>query len=377
MTVLASMPKYQRIAKEIHQRIRVGEFRERLPSRQELASSYQVNGRTIDKALDLLEPEQIIERRRGLGVFVHPRLRGVVVRDFYFVFPGHRATLAGENPYHRVLKTALDEMLTASHELSLEPRLLPIDPDHTGDISWNLLAHLTRGDTAVFVTPQYEEVTLHLAERGVKCVIVLSGGDDLDLMDGDLPIMCLDSDYTSLAMDIMGRIRESGGQHLAFACSLANPSKSYLMSRLAVELEAVMGDSSIRWDWELDQQSVGATMEELVSQVQARLRRQPTLDSLIATSPDEAKVLTEAVRGLEGPERREVQIFCLDTLHHLDTSVASVVYHHDVETLVGLAMAVAGEVEPFQPGVHVVPFGYLTADGAAGVVEMPDEEPLP
>lgn len=66
------MVKYQEIARDIRTKITNGIYKtdEKLPKQTELAKKYNTSRVTIQKALDLLHIEGIIEGRKGIGTFV-------------------------------------------------------------------------------------------------------------------------------------------------------------------------------------------------------------------------------------------------------------------------------------------------------------------
>lgn len=66
------VPRYGRIAEELRQRIRSGDIvaGERLPNQRRLAHQFGVTLMTLRQALELLERENLIVRRHGLGTFV-------------------------------------------------------------------------------------------------------------------------------------------------------------------------------------------------------------------------------------------------------------------------------------------------------------------
>src|SRR3990172_4234101 len=66
------VPRYHRIAEALRERIRGGEVAPgaRLPTQRRLASSFGVTLMTLRQALEVLEREQLITRRHGLGTFV-------------------------------------------------------------------------------------------------------------------------------------------------------------------------------------------------------------------------------------------------------------------------------------------------------------------
>ncbi|MEX2981755.1 GntR family transcriptional regulator [Streptomyces sp. C36] len=65
-------PKYQRIAAELRNAIRAGEYGpgDRLPGENELMAAYGVARMTARQALGVLQSEGITEARKGAGVFV-------------------------------------------------------------------------------------------------------------------------------------------------------------------------------------------------------------------------------------------------------------------------------------------------------------------
>jgi GntR family transcriptional regulator len=72
--MIGRVPRYHRIAESLRERIRRGELspRMRLPNQRQLAREFGVTLMTLRQALMLLEGEQLIERRHGLGTFVAP-----------------------------------------------------------------------------------------------------------------------------------------------------------------------------------------------------------------------------------------------------------------------------------------------------------------
>ena len=72
----SGLPIYRQVIAQIRQQIMAGRLSEgeQLMSVRELAAQLRVNPMTISKAYTLLEVEGLLERRRGIGLFV-ARLR--------------------------------------------------------------------------------------------------------------------------------------------------------------------------------------------------------------------------------------------------------------------------------------------------------------
>ena len=65
-------PIYQQIAEEIRMRILTGDLQpgEKLMSTTQYATTYRINPATANKAFAQLVEENIVEKRRGIGMFV-------------------------------------------------------------------------------------------------------------------------------------------------------------------------------------------------------------------------------------------------------------------------------------------------------------------
>jgi GntR family transcriptional regulator len=68
----SGQPIYRQVIDQIRRQVVGGQLRagEQLPSVRDLAAQLRVNPMTISKAYSLLENEGLLERRRGVGLFV-------------------------------------------------------------------------------------------------------------------------------------------------------------------------------------------------------------------------------------------------------------------------------------------------------------------
>ncbi len=69
-----TIPIYQQIANEIEDMILNGELKEesQAPSMNQLADHYKINPATARKGLELLANENILYKKRGIGMFISP-----------------------------------------------------------------------------------------------------------------------------------------------------------------------------------------------------------------------------------------------------------------------------------------------------------------
>lgn len=72
MDFSSSQPIYLQIADEVRRKILVGELTpgDQLMSTTRYATTYRINPATANKAFALLVDEGVIEKRRGIGMFV-------------------------------------------------------------------------------------------------------------------------------------------------------------------------------------------------------------------------------------------------------------------------------------------------------------------
>ncbi len=68
----SGQPIYRQVIDQIRRQVVAGQLREgeQLPSVRDLAAQLRVNPMTISKAYSLLEMEGLLDRRRGVGLFV-------------------------------------------------------------------------------------------------------------------------------------------------------------------------------------------------------------------------------------------------------------------------------------------------------------------
>jgi GntR family transcriptional regulator len=115
-------PHYLRIYRELKERISAGSLApgERLPTQRELAARHGVTVMTVRQALQLLEQEELVVMRHGLGTFVAPqRIRYALgnLRSF-----AQEVTDQGLEPKTRVLRRELvDPHPHVAELLHIEP----------------------------------------------------------------------------------------------------------------------------------------------------------------------------------------------------------------------------------------------------------------
>jgi Predicted transcriptional regulators len=68
------VPLFQQVADEISEGIFNGSYPEesQVPSTTEISKTYKINPATVLKGMNLLVEQELIEKRRGLGMFVLP-----------------------------------------------------------------------------------------------------------------------------------------------------------------------------------------------------------------------------------------------------------------------------------------------------------------
>ena len=76
-------PIYRQLRDMVAERIMDGSFPEgeAVPSVRQVATDYQINHLTVGKAYQELVDAELLEKRRGLGMFVKPGARAALTRD--------------------------------------------------------------------------------------------------------------------------------------------------------------------------------------------------------------------------------------------------------------------------------------------------------
>ncbi|MFQ5501815.1 MAG: GntR family transcriptional regulator [Phycisphaerae bacterium] len=185
--------KFQRLRERIRTAIETGELQDRLPGERELARRFNVNAKTVNKALRDLSREGLLVRHIGLGTFVsNGDFARVGRRRVFHYFESDRAI---ESSFGRELIAALRrEVLSLGH--GLEPiRIHPpsaSDPIQLSD--WP--SALRRKTDGLFYVPDgvlehrkgllSEELLLEATRRQVP-ILVLGGTEDSCKINAVLP----------------------------------------------------------------------------------------------------------------------------------------------------------------------------------------------
>ena len=76
-------PIYRQLADRIREMILEGVYRngDALPSVRQIASEHRINPITVSKAFQLLVDEELVEKRRGLGMYVNEGAREQLMSD--------------------------------------------------------------------------------------------------------------------------------------------------------------------------------------------------------------------------------------------------------------------------------------------------------
>lgn len=80
MDFTSQTPIYIQIAEDIRRRVLAGELvgGDQLMSTTQYATTYRINPATANKAFNMLVDEGIVEKRRGIGMFITPGAKGIL-----------------------------------------------------------------------------------------------------------------------------------------------------------------------------------------------------------------------------------------------------------------------------------------------------------
>ncbi len=106
-------PLYQQIADAFADGILSGAFAEetQIPSTTQVAREYQLNPATVLKGMNILVDNGLIEKRRGLGMFVTPGAQAQLARQSKDLFYSEQVTALVTQA--RALHISKTELLTA------------------------------------------------------------------------------------------------------------------------------------------------------------------------------------------------------------------------------------------------------------------------
>jgi GntR family transcriptional regulator len=113
-----AQPIYRQLRDRVVAMMLDGDLREgdSLPSVRQVASDLRVNPLTVLKSYQQLADEQLIEKRRGLGMFVRPGARELLLQD----------------ERERFLNTEWPRVVETIQRLGLDPRVLLSDANNNG-----------------------------------------------------------------------------------------------------------------------------------------------------------------------------------------------------------------------------------------------------
>lgn len=121
--------KYIQLADHLRERIRSGELKvgDRLPSYAEMYREHGATSATMQRVCDVLEQENLIERRHSSGVYV-AEPRRVLTGNIGFI--GSAPYKAKKNPFYMHLMDGVQQAADAKHQ-----HLLYLGTDHSWDVS--------------------------------------------------------------------------------------------------------------------------------------------------------------------------------------------------------------------------------------------------
>ncbi|MBF0812879.1 GntR family transcriptional regulator [Staphylococcus saprophyticus] len=88
----SSIPLYKQVSDQIKASILTGIFKEgeQIPSTTEISKMFSINPATVLKGMNLLVSKNIIEKRRGIGMFVLPDAKKKIAEEGRGIFYENR-----------------------------------------------------------------------------------------------------------------------------------------------------------------------------------------------------------------------------------------------------------------------------------------------
>lgn len=359
------LPKHQTIASSLRSRIKTGEFSDRLPSRDELARLFNANFKTVGKAIGSLAKERVVQFRPGLGVFVHPALKGRTVKECFFVFPGHKAITDPANPSRHLLLFTLEQMLSAGHELDVELRLLPISPLNDSQINWTLLAHLKKDDHIVFHGGlQYWDVIRELDQRGCRCFVLSDtpAGNNLDA--AGMSLMSFDIDYHDMLRVFADYLSQNGCRRLAVSVITPWRNRGF-WTPLFNELSGLCGQKGVDFSPE-GVIEMPECHDQLPKFLDKALRQKHAVDAIFTFTEAEGRQVREILNRRSPSVRRSIRVISFDNDHTWESNALGLdALRKPQGEMIGHVMSVISGKAPFEPKSVLFPARLERADQSA------------
>lgn len=145
------MFKYQKVVKEVRQNIIDGIYKNnRLPSKKELATAFDVSIITINKVLEILKDEELIEIKHGSGIYIKYDFNLLLHSEYQSCMHGFKTKSKNLN-YHNILKKF--EIIKATVFLANNLKIKP------GDLVYEIIrCRVIKGEIS-----QYEKTYLPVA----------------------------------------------------------------------------------------------------------------------------------------------------------------------------------------------------------------------
>lgn len=208
--------KFQRLRERIRQEILDGELSGKFPGERELARRYQVNAKTVSKALSDLMSEGLLVREVGRGTFVRSDLEkegnGRSNRRYHWVVDG----LKHSSEHDRLYSMAAAEASDAGHQLSFD--VLP--PTSNGSIAsgWLAPSALKNVDgVVVFHSRASQEFVSDLTRRRIPVVMADANCDSLKSNT-------VRPDYARGAFELTEYLADLGHKNIALVAPTNGPS---------------------------------------------------------------------------------------------------------------------------------------------------------
>jgi DNA-binding LacI/PurR family transcriptional regulator len=161
------------IVKELEQRIATGFYGEKLPKGLDLAAEFEVNFKTLNKAINQLVEKGLLYRKPGLGTFIAKEKTKLEDTLIELLFVGS-SEMSVHPFYSEMWRGALDAMNSSGYKLVLS--MLEEDPRHGG--LKNICRDFTPSAGKILIGTSNEEQVKRLKKE--KVPFVLAGSKSAD-----------------------------------------------------------------------------------------------------------------------------------------------------------------------------------------------------
>ncbi|MHC4874244.1 MAG: GntR family transcriptional regulator [Planctomycetota bacterium] len=276
-------------------RIQDGSYTDRLPTQKEMADEFEVNFKTVAKALKALSDNGVIQSKPGLGSFIR-RKQPTGTMPLLNMVPLESNALDESNPYRDYASNFLNSLWLNAAQKGIHIALLP--EINEGNISTMQPAE---GEYAVIFGIRKPNLITAVHNLGYRVIVLGCSREHVDIYR-NLPFMAITRNMEHSYELMVNHLKKKGRKKIALL---------YFDSEKSWNKHEIMTGLCLRHDLEFESERVIADKDRLtLNAIDTLLERDVEFDSVIVPHNECARILIEKLtaRGYKIPE--DISVIC-------------------------------------------------------------------